>query len=496
MAIRNANAEGTRDPSGRPGPLYWQLNPEYHLHARLDTATAMIHGSGTILLRNTSPAPLEELVLRLDQNRFRKEVRGGEPTRGIILTSLAVDGQELGIGVNEGTPGVSGEETIAAQLALPDPLLPGRSLRIEMTWEYEVPLDEGSNALRQGRWGNSVFQIAQWYPRVAMFDDLAGWDVSEHDGDLEFYNPFGTFDVVLDLPSGWLVGATGALTNPADVLSSRVLGRLDLAAAGDTTLFVVPPEERGEGTADSGSGLLSWRFRADSVSDFAWGASPDYAWSVTSETLQGTGRVLVHALMTPRHEWFLSEATVEAAEVLRILSDRVMPYAWKQHTLLDGPEGAMEYPMLTMSHGGVIGHEVTHQWFPMMVGSDETRFAFLDEGFASSPLTRSLDSSWVAQKPERATMEPILLPDDIRTLRPFAGMYGYGRGSRMFRTLAERVGKEEFLRAISAYAMDWRFKHPSPWDFMASMERSLGLDLTDFWLTWLFSTDAIEEGSR
>lgn len=181
-------------------------------------------------------------------------------------------------------------------------------------------------------------------------------------------------------------------------------------------------------------------------------------------------------------------AVATAADALVTLSTHVMPYAWDQHTLLDGPEGGMEYPALTMSHGGIIPHEISHQWFPMMVGSDETRFDFLDEGFATfySLVVRGVPTA--ATGIERPAREPLLLGNDVRTPR---AVLGYGRGSRMLRTLAARVGEEQLLAALRSYARDWRFKHPSPWDFMAHVESQTGQDLGSFWNEWLFGTAEI-----
>jgi hypothetical protein len=204
--------------------------------------------------------------------------------------------------------------------------------------------------------------------------------------------------------------------------------------------------------------------------------------------MTATHRVLVHALLTLRHRDELIAGSIEAADAIVTLSSLVMPYAWLSHVLVDGPEGGMEYPGLTMSHGDIIAHELTHQWFPMMVGTDETRFDFLDEGFASFyPLAMS-GGDVARVRSERAAIEPFLVGNDLRSVR---FVMGYGRGSQMLHALAARVGAPRLLAALQAYAIDWRFKHPSPWDFMASMERSLGEELEAFWLQWLFSIEAV-----
>jgi hypothetical protein len=193
--------------------------------------------------------------------------------------------------------------------------------------------------------------------------------------------------------------------------------------------------------------------------------------------------------MTPRHAGALLAATSSVADPIAKLSASVMPYAWKSHTLLYGPEGGMEFPGVTMSHGDDrLLHETAHQWFPMMVGSDETRFDFMDEGYATFDAAVAGGAAVGQSGAEPPALAPLVVANDVRTPRP---ALGYGRGSRMLQSLAARVGPERLLAALRAYAFEWRFEHPSPWDFMASMERHLGEDLDAFWLEWLFSTDAI-----
>lgn len=484
-AIQAAYAVGTRDVRGRPGPAYWQIRPHYDLAGRLYPATATFEGTGTIRLLNTTPSPLGEFVLRLDQNRFRAERSRTAVTAGMTLRRMTVNGVDVAL---DG-PRVIGLTSTVVQVVLTRPIAVGDSVRIEVAWDYEIPSGDEHSALRQGRWGDSVFQMAQWYPRLAMYDDLEGWDVAEHDGSMEFYNPFGSFQVALEVPSGWLIGATGALENQTEVLAPRTLRRLSASVASDTAVFVVGPTELGEGTSAPRSGYNKWRFRADSVSDFAWAASKEYSWAVLASARVGSKRIPIHVFATSRHEERLLSSMAEVAEAITSLSERFTPYPWPHHTLVDGPEGAMEYPALTMSHGGAQPHETAHQWFPMIVGTDETRFNFLDEGFAGFLPAVIHEEQLGDLRNEREAMAPILLANDVRTVRI---VNGYGRGARMLRALAAEFGDRQLLRALGSYAADWRFKHPSPWDFMASMEHALEADLDSFWLEWLFSAAAIE----
>jgi hypothetical protein len=472
------------------------MMPRYQIEARLDPATARLTGHARIVLRNASPNPLRQIVLRLDQNRFRQQRRGdgaGVGSGGMTVTHLAVDGTAAVIG-RAGVmsrPSLAGAGTTSATVALTSPLRPEGSLTLEIDWHYIVPRDDSSGALRQGRWGNAVFQMGQWYPRVAMYDDLNGWDTTSFTGEVEFYNPFARFDVSIDVPAGWLVGATGMLVNPRQVLSEQSILRLANALRTDSLVSVANARERGVTRAGN---RLRWRFVADSVRDFAWGTSADYSWRVVRAAVAERDTILVHMLHTMKHAAGFDSAGPIVRRELARNSTLMGAYPYPQHTLLDGPEGGMEYPMLTMSDGTRLVHEIWHQWFPMMVGTNETWYSFLDEGF-STYLAGVRETELVGPRPIASRSQPraapLIWPDDHEAPGWLAAISGYGRPTEMFRALEQRVGRPEVLRALRAYVSEWRFKHPSPWDFMLSMNRNLGLRLDDFWYRWIFTTSDV-----
>jgi hypothetical protein len=499
-AIQRAHAAGTRDSTGRPGPYYWQLHTEYDLYAHLNVMSSTVRGRGTIVIHNTSPTPLRTVQLRLDQNHFR---RGTPPQRnvpthtdGICITRLIVDGQVATIAPAEdlAPPYLSGTRTTSEQITLAQSVAPNSSIQLEVEWHFEVPLDNEGGALRQGRWGNDVYQVALWYPRVAMFDDLNGWDTSTYDGSAEFYNPYGRFNVRLDVPAGWLVGASGVLQNPEEVLTPRTRQRLASVLETDSIVTVVSWDERGPGKATLSGDRLIWHFVADSVRDFAWGASPRYVWKSIRVDVPNREAIPAHMLYTAANASTYENAGAILRHDLAFNSSLMMPYAYPQHTLLDGPEGGMEYPMLTMSDGTRLSHELWHQWFPMMVGSNETWYSFMDEGFATllAGVSESarLGSTWDCRPvgSGREMEAPLIWADDRDPPSVLAALYGYGRPARMFCALGERIGHEALLQALSNYGKAWRFKHPSPWDFMFFMNQASGHDLGGFWYRWIFST--------
>lgn len=484
-SIAQSRANLTRSITGAPGPAYWQIWPVYELEATLNPEDASVVGSGSISFENASPDTLREIYLRLDQNRFLPEVSQDAYTSGISLTQLVINGEDI----PQRSPSVEGLRSTILRVALPTPLLPGAALHVGFSWIMEVPEASGFH-LRQGRLGTGVYQIAQWYPRLARYDDLSGWDRAPHVPSLEFNNPFSTFDVALEVPAGWLIGATGYLQNPREVLSRRSYERLAMVSEADTTITIASPAD--SGTASSAE-TLTWRFRADSVSDFAWAASAEYSWTATSRQRTGRAPLVVHALLSSPGDHEALTRTV--SDMIVSASSMLMPYAWDQHTLVGGPDPAMEYPMLTMSNGRASSHEVLHQWYPMMVGSDETRFVFLDEGFATALAGLATGRGIAAPVDAMALSEPMLLPDDVRRVRPLTE-FGYWRGRDLLRDLANSFGDTALVRAMVDYSAAWRFKHPTPWDFMASVETSLGQPLDEFWIPWLFGTDAIVGGVR
>jgi len=501
-------AAGTRDSTGAPGARYWQLRVDYRLNARLDPAAGRVSGNGVITITNPSPTRLDSVALRLYQNRFTASgIRVRNPpsvTAGIRITRLVANGGVVD-SLDALVPPWATPTVILVPLANPIPA--GGSGTLEVGWVTEVPdVPEGRRgAARGGRRGSRVFQVAQWYPQVAKFDDLRGWDVEPHLGSSEFYNNYGRYDVSLDLPGGWLVGATGTLQNPGDVLSPMVRQRLGRVTASDSQQVIVGPGERGVGWSTTGGERLSWRFAADSVNDFAWAASPDYLWDATRATIPGRGPIPVNLFYLPEHERYRQTGAM-ARHALEFYSRLWFPYAFPQFTQVDGPEGGMEYPMLTMSgpNFGVTDHEIGHQWWPMMVGTNETWYGWMDEGF--NDYMNSLSEADYRNRPaeldslgmsfgKTALSEgqaPMMWDNNYGG--PFTTYVTYDKAGMMLSMLGGIVGDSAVVRAMRSYAETWRFRHPSPWDFMFAMNRALGRDLGWFWYYWLFTTETSDGG--
>ena len=386
---------GTRTDRGVSGPSYWTQGVDYSIEVELDPETAMLTGRETIRYQNNSPDELDRLILHLYQNLFAPGAERTRPvplTGGVALQRVMLEGQEI--------PEALGRPRLGTWIAfgtlmvvyLDVGLPPGGAVELEVEWSFEVP-PEG--APRNGHIDNRLFNVAQWYPQVAVYDDLEGWDLWPYLGNGEFYLEYGDFDVAITVPEGWLVGASGTLQNPEQVLPEGIRSRLADALTSDDVVRVVTEGDLGPGNATLANpdGRLTWRFRASDVRDFAFATSPDYLWDAShavTPDADGDGQdeiVAVHALYRPE-----AESWVDGADYIRhavcFHAERWHPYPWPQMTGAEGPVGGMEYPMPTFvaDFGDpravyeTLNHEIGHMWYPMMVGSNESFYPWMDEG--------------------------------------------------------------------------------------------------------------------
>ena len=515
--IRRAHTAGTRDSTGAPGRNYWQTSVDYRIEAKLDPATHTISGHETIVLHHNGDQPMTSVYLRLDQNIFRPDVARlstvAQPTEGMKIERLIINGQGVdlkpapGLTATGGAPAVPtavGITQTSARIMLPlnAAIAPKTDATLEIDWSFQVSRVLGFNrGLRMGALGDSLFQVAQWYPRIAAYDDLRGWDTEPYLGPSEFYNNFGTFDVKLDVPAGWLVGATGVLQNREAVLPAAACDRLDRVLESDAVVNIVGADERAVGPATSPAKRQVWHFVADSVNDFAWAASSKYLWDATRANIPGKGFVPINVLYLPGHTQGFERVPEVTRHALQFYSQLWMPYAFPQLTVVDGPELGMEYPMFIMSGLGAADHEVGHEWWPMMVGVNETWYGFMDEGFNQY---MNILSNFDAQKrapvldnlgqrygPQSGNEQEAPLMWNANYGGPAYGFQAYGKAPLMLSMLGGIVGDSAVWRAMSDYAKAWRFKHPTPWDYAFFMNNALNQDLGWFWYYWLFTTEAV-----
>lgn len=510
--ILRAHARATRDSTGRPGRNYWQNRVDYVIDARLDVATSRVIGRETITIHNNSDTALAAVVLRLDQNIYTSHAARLAPrppdgvTEGMRVTRMTANGQNVMLIPQRLAPGAARPTNPAAyalhttvgrvNLAAPIPSK-GRAT-MEIDWEFEVP---GNGGIRMGRFADTLYQVAQWYPRVTVHDDLRGWDTEPYLGASEFYNNFGRFDVSIDVPAGWLVGATGVLQNAPAVLSAETRKRLARALETDSVIAVVGVDDRGAGRATATGERLVWRYVADSVNDFAWATSKSYVWDATRAMIPTRGPIPVHLLYLPGRASMFKPAAPVSRHALEFYSRLWFPYAFPQLTLADGPELGMEYPMFIMSAVGAADHEVGHEWWPMVVSNNETWYGWMDEGF-NQYMNILSEAHFASRRPaldgvgqaygrtSGAELEsPMMWPANYQA--SFYGFTTYLKTPAMLSMLGGIVGDSAVVRAMRDWAAAWQYRHPSPWDYMFFMNHALGQDLGWFWYYWLFTTEAV-----
>jgi hypothetical protein len=522
--IQKAYRAGTRDTSGRPGANYWQLKTDYSINASLNPSTQTITGSETIALQNNSPDKLDRIVLRLDHNIYRPRVPRGfsvpaETTEGMVVSRIKINGVEVdlksapprqgGRGQQQAQPQkleksfVMGLDQTVATVVLATPIEPKSIATIEIDWSTKLPGGEGGQGHRMTqRWDSKLFQPTQWYPRLAKYDDLRGWETSVYLGPSEFYNNYGKFDVKIEVPSGWIVSGTGVLQNAAEILAPFVRERLAAALKTDEEIMIVKEDERGVGKALLPREKHVWHFVADEVNDFAWASSNQFIWRTTRANIPTKGYVPVHMFYLPERANLFQNAGKISRHALEFYSKLLIPYAFPQLTLQDGPSAGMEYPMVVNSNQGAADHEIFHQWIPMMMGTNETRYGWMDEGFNQySNILSGADSAGkpfnidgIGQRYGRISGdedEPMMMWNANHGGTLY-GFQTYQKTMMMFSMLGGIVGDDAMNSAIKKFVETWKFKHPSPWDFTFFMNKELGRDLNWFWYYWLFTTEKVD----
>ena len=394
-------ANERRLASGAPGPDYWQQQVDYHIDATLDADAQHLSADMDVLYHNNSPHTLTYIWIQLEQNLFRDDSLGTlSRSRGGVMRE-ADEPLDGGYTINNVRSGDEALELVVygtlARLEMGAGLPPGERFKFSMEFEFTMPPHlrrMGAEEMEQG----TIFEYAQWFPHVCVYDDIYGWNTLPYLGTGEFYTNYGDYDVKVTVPRDHLVAATGVLQNPEDVLTSEQQSRLLSAMGSEETVMIRTAEEVGDpGSRPAGEGPLTWHFKASSVRTFAWATSEAFVWdaciaSVTDPD-QSERDVLCQSLYPmeadawgPDNEQGGSSQYIKHA--IEYYSDWLYPYPYPVMSNINGPEGGMEYPMMVFCGGrtgrgpyGVTDHEVGHSWFPMIVNTDERRHIWMDEGF-------------------------------------------------------------------------------------------------------------------
>jgi hypothetical protein len=514
----------TRSQTGAPGARYWQQGVRYSIQASLDPSSRRVTGTERIVYHNRSPNELRQVVFNLYQNLFTEEFTGRNSpanTGGITLTRFIYNGQAVGPLTQQQFEANQRESRVStgylttgtlSRVLLPSPIAAGDSAVFEVDWNFRVPPSMAPRTAYEDALGGRVFQVAQWYPQIAVYDDVVGLDATPYRGQGEFYLEYGDFDVALTLPAGWTVGATGDLLNGDEILRPEVRQRLASAAGSDETVTILPSSEFGQtgATTNGTNGSVTWRYAARNVRDFAWATSNRYQWDARRAQVAGR-TVMVHSLYRPgAPNW--DESAMFGEHSTEFHSQALVPYAYPQITVSEGPIYGMEYPMIVfigrpnarLELYQVISHEIAHEWFPMMVGQDEAAYAWMDEGFTTYNENRSVEDlfpdfdPW--EEPRETYMSiagnkgeaPLMRHIDLVFGEPW-GVSAYYKPGTLLRSLQRILGDSVMAEGLRTYAREWMFKHPYPWDFFNTMERVSGRDLDWFFYPFWYRTVTMDQ---
>lgn len=511
-----------RSASGAPGPGYWQQRVDYQIEAELyapekaEDGSPGLTGHEVMTYTNNSPEALPYLWIHLEQNLYLPDSIGaqanapdeapGESTGGITILGVLVDGAEAHLAVYD----------TLGRIDLPAPVAAlGGQVSIEIAWSFAIPANGsermGVEDCEQGR----VFELGQWFPAACVFDDVNGWNTLPYMGNGEFYTDFGDYDVSLTVPSSHIVAATGILQNPREVLTSAQIKRLAEASTSRQTVQIRTAEEVADASSrPDGDEPLTWQFKAENCRTFAWASSKAFIWDaahVTECGPDGAG-TLVQSLYPKEGIELWPRATDMACRTLEFYGRMWAPYPYPVATNINGNTYGMEYPMIVFCSDReeerelyyTTTHEFGHEWFPMMVSSDERRYPWMDEGLNTfmnyySLLDRygrgydDLDIAAFAAQFGPTQDQPVLTWHD-RMWRGQGTYLGYDKPAWAMICLREQVlGPERFDPAFREYVRRWSFKHPQPADFFRTMENAAGMDLTWFWRGWFFETGWLDQ---
>ncbi|MBW4331513.1 M1 family metallopeptidase [Stakelama sp. CBK3Z-3] len=511
-----------RSSNGLPGPDYWQNHADYAIRATLDTKAKALRGSERITYTNNSPDTLRIIWLHVEQNLYKAESRGylanGGPVRGTTGGAM-IDSAAIGIGKGESQPVTPTINDTRMQIVLPAPLKPGESATIEIAWHFTIPGTFGGRMA----WGTSrdgeIYDLAQWYPRVAVYDDIRGWDPLPYLSQ-EFYSEYGDFDYWLTVPSDMIVAGSGELMNPKDVLTPTQIDRLDKARRSDKTVTIRSPQEIDDpASRPKRDGTLTWHFRMENTRDVAWTASSKFAWDAARINLPDGKSALAQSVYPAESagpdRW--GRSTEYVKDAVERFSAKWYPYPWPNAINVAGPATGMEYPGIVFDgiddKGKMLfwitAHEIGHGWFPMIVGFDERRHAWMDEGFNTFiDVYESDEFNHGEYAPKRDgeyapgggnpvdEILPILADKDAPPIMSRADtvIEKYRHPVTYFKTalglvlLREQIlGPKRFDHAFRRFADAWAFKHPKPDDFFRAMASDAGEDLDYYWRGWFLN---------
>ncbi len=512
--VAQAYRKGTRSPDGRPGAKYWQNRARYSITVMTQPPDRTVRGTEQITYLNNSPDSLRRIVIKLFGNIHkagapRNEAAGDAYlTSGVHIDAFAVNGQPVPWKESAGL-------FTWMPVTLPSAVLPRDSVKLSFDWHYDVSRESN----REGAIDSTTFFLAYFYPRVAVYDDTNGWDTMDFTDQQEFYSDFNDYDVTVKAPANFVVWGTGTLLNPSAVLQPEPLRRFQASLASDSTIHVATRAELAGRSVTVQAPLNAWHFRSSDIPDVAFAVSDHYVWDAASVVVDDATRRRASVQAAFNDSAADYHHMVEfGRHALDWLSHQWpgVPYPYEKTTVVQGPAG-MEYPMMANDESYpdpafarfVAEHEIAHTYMPFYMGIDESRYAFMDEGWATtfeyligqSDLGRAKADAafkqfrvqrWIGD-PSPGQDLPIITPADFLKGSAY-GNSAYGKAALGYLAAKELLGDALFRKGLHEYMARWHGRHPLPWDFFNTFNDATGRNLDWFWKSWYFQNGYIDVG--
>lgn len=499
LEFQNAYSKGTRSIDGMPGKKYWQNHSDYKIEAEFNTATRTLKGTEKITYYNESPDNLNFLLIRLyqDMNRPGNSKDWDYPiesfSEGVKINIIKINGIELDI--NNST------ERTGTNLKINESLSPKSKIELYIDWTVEIPR---GNSPRMGRYDSTTYMIAYWYPQMAVYDDIDGWDNINYTGLVEFYNDFSNFDVILSVDNqNCLVWATGELQNPEEIFTEKFFDIYKKKEENNIVNFINPGNKNDE--ILNRKDKLLWHYKADYVPDFAFSFSDHFLWDFTDCIVEPNRTVRINTVYNPSSEGFDKVCGI-AKNAITYFSTELpgIPFPYPSMTVFNG-SGGMEFPMMVndtknekySSDVYLTSHEISHTYFPFYMGTNERKYAWMDEGWAvyiprefQTRNSEDLDSRARVVKSylnNAGTLNDVPIIMQSSQLRsPSYRIAAYQKAAYAYDVLNDILGKELFVKTLQEYIKRWNGKHPTPYDFFNTFENASGKNLDWFFKPWFF----------
>ena len=509
--IKAAYDKGTRSKDGKPGKQYWQNKGKYDLRIQVNPGTKLVEGTETIKYTNNSPDTLRQVAIRFVNNLHKPEApRSGYVskdflTSGLDIQSFEVDGQSYSLNTKDwGT---------VEDVPLKTALNPGQTAVFNISWAYPLSKESG----REGQLDSTTFFVAYAFPRISVYDDYNGWDQIPHTDRAEFYNDFNDYQLTVKAPKNYVVWATGDLQNPDEVLQPTYAARLKKSYNSEEIIAIANAEEMAKGQVTQQNEWNSWKFAASHITDMTFSLSNHYLWDAGSVIVDAktNRRASVQSAYDAKAKDF-AQATTWSKQALHWFSNNWpgISYPFSKMTAVQG-FADMEYPMMVNDSSTpdmefsqfVLNHEIAHTYFPFYMGTNETRYAHMDEGWATTLEyligieqlgKKKADANYKTFRVNRWIFDPSTEQDQpIISLSTQVSGVGYGNNayvkpSLAYLALKDMLGDVAFKKYLHAYMDRWNGKHPIPWDFFYTLNDVSGQNLNWYWNNWFFSNNYID----